>query len=374
MVNTRSSDSNKENQNVKGESTESSNVTETGATDSQSMGDLLRTVQKMSEILSAQVEQNSQLAAQVARVSALVAEGQRGTGAEGAAGEAAPQHCPCAPLPADQVPSAVRHFAKPQDFDGSVPWLAFRSQFETIASVHRWSVGEKLGELIACLRGPALEVFAHLPSSDQNDYVRLMTKLEQRFGCGRQEPWFRTQFRQRRRHPGESLSTLARDIEKLVFQAYPDAPTELRDSLACDQFLDALGDADLQIAVRQARPSCLQDAFTGAMQIEAIRRSVKVDHTSSHSSSGFASRQAHGDVDSTKDGAKGDFGQRLRAIEQSLRMMEMREKPGNPSPRPGLGEGVQCWSCGQRGHVRRFCTQRRMSQKQGAADRSGNAE
>ena len=344
---------------------------------SETLGFLIKTVENISKTLMDQVEHSNVLAGQVARLSTLL-EGRRSTEADAeATGVSVTQQFlsppptssdTVAPHEALAVPP-TRHFAKPQDYDGSVPWLAFRTQFEAIASIHGWSDRECLGELVACLRGPALEVFAHLPPADQNDYARLLTTLEQRFGCGKQEAWFRTQFRRRRRSPGESLSSLARDIEKLAFQAYPDAPRELRDSLACDQFLDALGDVDLQISVRQSRPAGLQDAVTGAVEIEAIRRSVKATHGEPHSSAGFAARQAVGNRDANvRDGNAEDFEHRLKALENSLKAVQTQR--GSASSRRGSAEEVECWSCGERGHVRRSCPKRSRLQRHGDTEAS----
>ena len=125
-----------------------------------------------------------------------------------------------------------RHFAKPQEYDGSVPWLSYKTQFEAIAAVHGWNNSDRVGELVACLKGPALEVFAHLPASDQLQYNRLVGALDQRFGQTNQQLWFRSQFRRRVRNPGESLPMLAQDLERLAALAYPVADQSLRDSLA----------------------------------------------------------------------------------------------------------------------------------------------
>ena len=263
-----------------------------------------------------------------------------------------------------------------QDYDGSVSWLAFRKQFESIASTHGWSSKESLGELVACLRGSALEVFSHLPAEDRDDFTRLMGVLELRFGCGKQESWFRTQFRRRQRRPGESLAALARDIEKLAFQAYPEAPNDLRDSLACDQFLDAIGDADLQVIVRQSHPVCLQDAVTAAVEIEAIRRSVRTARGESQPSSGFASRHADSvcEVNVQKDKYQ-EIEDRLKALETALRPPQSRRITNFPRRnRQGSMEEVECWGCGQRGHLRRRCPNSSASPGSGHAERSGNEE
>ena len=335
---------------------------------------LLKSEEKIHKTLVDQTEQSAQLAEHIAKMSKVL--GQQSLDSDNGADEKAePPDVPGAASPAGEQVSplslASKHFAKPQVYDGSISWLAFRTQFDSISSIHGWNDEEKLGELVACLRGPALEAFAHFPVADRHDYTQLMNMLEQRFGCGKQEPWFRTQFRRRMRNPGEPLSKLARDIEKLAFQAYPDASQELRDSLACDQFLDALGDADLQIIVRQSRPACLQDAVTGAVDIEAIRKSVKVVHGEPHLSSGFFSRQAeNGSVRPTTSTE-----QRLNALEASLRSVQSRRRnvPSRTNNQ-GSSEEVECWSYGKRDHFRRFCPQRNTPQSSGASQRSGNEE
>lgn len=391
MVNTRSSDA-KHEQNVKNE-TSSDTTGENSRADApptqarglvdqtEALDSLLKAVEKISKTLSDQVDRSASLAGQVARMSKHF-EGKQLPESDSnqveTAGESATPHGGCLPKhPAAAMPSVARHFAKPQDYDGSIPWLAFRKQFESIASTHRWNPKESLGELVACLRGPALEIFAHLPAEDREDYGRLMSVLELRFGCGKQEPWFRTQFRRRQRHPGEALPALARDIEKLAFQAYPEAPSDLRDSLACDQFLDAIGDADLQVTVRQSHPACLQDAVTAAVEIEAIRRSVRTVRGESQSSSGFASRHADSSREPSANEEKSqEIEHRLRALEAALRSTQNRRVTNFPRrSKSGSSEEIECWGCGQRGHVRRLCpSNKSASQGSGFAQRSGNEE
>lgn len=386
MVVTRSS---KEEQSVKDESQATEGGAEEGGAvggqeevketidQSEMLNVLLKTVEKMSKTLVNHAEQGAQLTAQMAKMSTVFGQQSSGSGdvSIGAA-ELSASHGESPQ--GDQVstlPQASKHFAKPQVYDCSISWLAFRTQFDSISSIHGWNDQEKLGELVACLRGPALEAFAHFPVDERNNYTQLMGMLEQRFGCGKQEPWFRAQFRRRMRGPGEPLSTLARDIEKLAFQAYPDASQELRDSLACDQFLDALGDADLQIMVRQSRPSCLQDAVTGAVEVEAIRRSVKAVHGEPHLSSGFSARQADTRVASASERNSTSIEQRLNALEASLRSVRNRRR--NPPPRTsrlGSSEGVECWSCGKRGHIRRDCPKTRTPQSAGTSQHLGNEE
>lgn len=261
-----------------------------------------------------------------------------------------------------------RHFAKPQEYDGSVPWLSYKTQFEAIAAVHGWADSDRVGELVACLKGPALEVFAHLPASDQLQYSRLVDALHQRFGQTNQQLWFRSQFRRRVRNPGESLPALAQDLERLAALAYPVADQSLRDSLACEQFLDGLSDVELQIAVRQSRPGKLQEAVTSAVEIEAIRKSAEASATVS---SGFTTRQVHAGKSHTRSEVPNKEAQSseqlLEAILQRIQQLEAsvssakQENPGRQQRSWGNVARVGsegCWQCGQKGHIRRNCPQR----------------
>lgn len=278
---------------------------------------------------------------------------------------------------------AGRRFARPQEYDGTVPWESFRAQFEAVAAIHGWNAQDCLGELVACLRGPALEMFSHLAVVDRRDYSHLMTALEQRFGSGHQETWFRAQFRRRLRTAGEPLPALARDIEKLAYQAYPSASQELRNSLSCDRFLEALGDADLQIAVHQSRPSNLQDALASAIEFEAIRRSVRTTNMDKHSASGFSSRQGRtesvsgGTSMDSRDQTLHDILERIKALEASLSStpVQMQGSPFAHAQGRQTWRASGCWGCGQLGHIRKFCPQRQGSNSAaGARQGPGNGQ
>jgi hypothetical protein len=60
-------------------------------------------------------------------------------------------------------------------------------------------------------------------------------------------------------------------MKRLVRQAYPDAEGSMFEQLALSSFLDALGDADMEWAVRQGQPSSVDAAVALAMQYEAFK-------------------------------------------------------------------------------------------------------
>ena len=282
---------------------------------------------------------------------------------------------PIPPTAEPATPGArVHHLVKPSEFDGSSSWASFIAQFKLIAATQGWNVADKLAILVASLKGPALELFAHLPELEQTDFGRLTNALESRFGVANQEPWFRSQLRRRRRNAGETLPHLAQDIERLVSLSYPSAPVELRKSLACDSFMDALDDTELHIAVRQSRPSSLPQALASAVEIEALRRTAGISSQALHSAT--LARQGRVPQESLGATGGGTFAESETAkeLKEILRLLnnlqkslsgstgydsrgrsaadrfQARDRRGNRTSVTGA-----CWECGTVGHFRRDC-------------------
>ena len=69
----------------------------------------------------------------------------------------------------------------------------------------------------------------------------------------------------------ETLPELAQNLRRLAKNAYPGAPLDIQDSLAKDQFLDALNDANLRWQIFQARPKTLDEALEIAVESEAFK-------------------------------------------------------------------------------------------------------
>ena len=80
----------------------------------------------------------------------------------------------------------------------------------------------------------------------------------------------KAEFRARHREPDEKLPDLASSLRRLVSRAYPDAVPALQDSLAKDQFIDALKDREIRIKLRECGPKTLDEAVSRTLQIEAI--------------------------------------------------------------------------------------------------------
>ena len=162
-----------------------------------------------------------------------------------------------------------RPIQKPIPFDGGVPWESYKLQFELLAQMNGWSDRDKGLQLAISLRGPAMGVLSSLKPESRHDYQALMGALDIRFGVAHQKDLSRAKLKARMRQRGENLPELAEDIERLTRLSYPDAMTDMVETLARDQFLDAFAE-ELRLKVRQNRPSTLRQALEIALEMESF--------------------------------------------------------------------------------------------------------
>lgn len=224
---------------------------------------------------------------------------------------------------------------RPQEFDGSVSWEAYKTQFELLASARQWSREEMALQLVCALKGAALEVLNQLPAAQRSSYSEVTAALERRYGHQHQSEVFRTRFRARTRGPGETLTRLAQDLEVLVRRAYPEAGEELITILLRDQFVDAIDNQQLRIYVQQAHPKDLQEALARGLELESFLRTTREKPSGNHSPYKVKAK-------------KGSVG----------------KSSSSPSPPPGEFKG-NCFSCGQQGHSRKYCPGSKSSRKAG---------
>ena len=102
-----------------------------------------------------------------------------------------------------------------------------------------------------------------------------MLALEERFAPPNQTKLYRVQLRERRQTASKTLSAMGQDIRRLTNLVYPTAPCDVRETLAKEQFIDALHSSDMRLRVKQARPSDLNDAVRHAVELEAYNRAEK---------------------------------------------------------------------------------------------------
>jgi hypothetical protein len=120
---------------------------------------------------------------------------------------------------------------KPATFDGTGSWLYYKAHFDACCKINRWSEKLKGLYLAVSLRGQAQGVFGNLGTKDRS-FNELVKALEKRFAPPNQKELYRTQLRERKQKPSESLSEMGQDIRRLTNLAYPSAPSDVRETLA----------------------------------------------------------------------------------------------------------------------------------------------
>ncbi|CAG2218912.1 unnamed protein product [Mytilus edulis] len=161
---------------------------------------------------------------------------------------------------------------KPSKYDGLTPWIDYLSHFEMCALVNRWSEHQKGLYLAVSLIGQAQAVLGDLPKEKRQIFSDLVFALEERFAPSSQTELYRVQFKERRQKASETLPELGQSVRRLSNPAYPTAPLELRDTLAKEQFLDALVDSEMRLRIKQSRPKGLNDTIRLAVELEAYNK------------------------------------------------------------------------------------------------------
>lgn len=267
-----------------------------------------------------------------------------------------------------QMPNSTFQRVPTPSFDGSTPWKDFLVQFELIAELNGWDERCRSLQLAASLRGPAQAVLADLEPRRRRSFHLLVDVLEQRFGSSNQTEVFKAMLRNRSRKPTESLPELAHDIKRLLSRAYPDASREMKETLAKDFFIDALGDGDVKWKVYQARARSLEEAVTVAVEFEAFT----LAETKKNPTRKLAVRTVNektepnpksGTVDELTKTLTEALAKGFENLTQQLSQLQAgKNMVGHGKSKKKRTNDGKCWECGEAGHFSRDCP--RKNQKQ----------
>ncbi|VDI79260.1 Hypothetical predicted protein [Mytilus galloprovincialis] len=158
---------------------------------------------------------------------------------------------------------------KPSKYDGNTSWMDYLAHFEMCTLINMWSKHQTGLYLAVSLIGQAQAVLGDLPKEKRQIFSDLVYALEERFAppCQTELHW--VQFKKCRQKASDTLPGLGQSVRRLSNLAYPTAPLELRDTLAKEQFIDALVDSEMRLRIKQSRPKGLNNAIQLAVELEA---------------------------------------------------------------------------------------------------------
>jgi len=168
------------------------------------------------------------------------------------------------------VANELGYKLKPDNFDGTTPLREFFSQFELIARANRWNNEIKTIALVTCLRGKARAVLECVENIESINYAEIKAKLELRFGEAYLAQSYYSLFTNRRQKLDEDEATLGSDIERLSQLAYPECSHQVREKIACAQFVSALSNKFVRRTLQLEGVSSLKIAVQRAMAIKVI--------------------------------------------------------------------------------------------------------
>ena len=106
--------------------------------------------------------------------------------------------------------------------------------------------------LAVALRGGAQAVLGNLPAASRKNFTELCKALEDRYAPANQMDLYRAQLKDRKQKASESVPELGQDVRRLTNLAYAKAPSDVRETLAMEYFIDALHSSDMRLRIKQS--------------------------------------------------------------------------------------------------------------------------
>jgi len=215
------------------------------------------------------------------------------------------------------------------------------SQFNLIARANGWDDSVKTVALASSLRGKARAVSETMQDVSHVEFAELKSKLELRFEEGHLPQNYYVQFTNRKQQFGEDLATLGSELDRLVRLAYPECPHEIRDKIACAQFISAIFDNFVKRTLQLENITSLNLAIERAKTIKMIQGEGLKKEKENFNKNFSGKEKEVARENKTEDDREG------------------KEKKGNFGKKKRFGSKSsadrECWTCGKTGHYRSEC-------------------
>ena len=284
---------------------------------------------------------------------------------------------------------------KLQKYDGSGQWKSFYIQFKMYANIKGWSEQEKLNNLCLCLRDKALDFFVCQPDHIQQNYLRIVEKMEKRFGKKDIAETLRVQFNRMRQKIDEPLEEWAERVQKVAQEAYMDLPDDFITNEIVRKFCQGISDKETAQYVSDRRPNTIERAlqlvkahvennraiYGSKINKKQVRQisspdrinSFSTDHSDSDSDGESPSvravtRQTFVDLDKQVKKLEETFTKKFDQLWTYLQskdkthtrppMSPQRQQPPFMKSPPSSPRRGNCYTCGEAGHFSFECPKR----------------
>ncbi|GFW72432.1 hypothetical protein TNCV_3796601 [Trichonephila clavipes] len=238
-------------------------------------------------------------------------------------------------------------------YDGKSSWQVYKTQFSIVADANQWDSQTKACQLAASLRADAADILQTLPETQRLDFDALVNALELRFGEKCVKDYSRLQLKSQQQKVSETLQELATDVERLSHLAFSDCPTEVREVLALQHFIDGVRDPEIQKALRMADLKDLKGALVFAMKFEAAQQATRKDRHPI---------RAVNESDTSNSSVE-RLERQMRSFMNRVESLMSQKADGKKT--------LKCWTCGREGHLQRSCRARQGAETNSASQKGG---
>ncbi|GFW24481.1 retrovirus-related Pol polyprotein from transposon 412 [Trichonephila clavipes] len=240
-------------------------------------------------------------------------------------------------------------YSKLSTYDGKSSWQVYKTQFSIVADANQWDSQTKACQLAASLRADAADILQTLPETQRPDFDALVNALELRFGEKCVKDYSRLQLKSRQQKVSETLQELATDVERLSHLAFSDCPTEVREVLALQHFIDGVRDPEIQKALRMADLKDLKGALVFAMKFEAAQQATRKNRHPI---------RAVNESDTSNSSVE-RLERQMRSFMNRVESLMSQKADGKKT--------LKCWTCGREGHLQRSCRARQGAETNSAS-------
>ena len=162
---------------------------------------------------------------------------------------------------------------------------------------------------------------------------------------------------------GEGWAEFGEDLKTLADKAYPDLAEEARERFALNQYLTQLSNPQVAFAVKQTKPTKVDEAVRATLEMESYSKPVP---------SGIAQiseevEEDAGAVAATIVQRPSDLKLILERMEQMETQLKELQQPTSRAPsrvrgrkKAGRPGSRNCWNCGGEGHLTQDCPSPKM--------------